>query len=49
MNCEKLDPKKENTNNSKDKGLYFSDDDYFKFKISSSWDSIETLRSKVTF
>lgn len=49
MNCEKLDPKKENTNNSKDKGLYFFDDGYFKFKNSSSWDSIKPLRNKITF
>lgn len=49
MNCEKLDPKKENTNNSKDKGLYFFDDGYFKFKNSSSWYSIEPLRNKITF
>lgn len=51
MDSEKLDPKKENTDNSKNKKFYLSDDDYrnLSARNSSAWEFIEPLRKKITF
>lgn len=46
MDSEKLDPNKENTDNSKNKKLAFNDG---KYGYSSAWEFIEPLRNKITF
>ena len=46
MDSEKLDPNKENTDNSKNKKFAFNDG---KYGHSSAWEFIEPLRNKITF
>ena len=46
MDSEKLDPNKENTDNSKNNKLAFNDG---KYGYSSAWEFIEPLRNKITF